>query len=81
MDSGKKLDKLNSSKLSSGKWRWLWLVVGLIVLGGAGGWFLLRQKDVGKAATFTVRRGNLPITVLQGGTIKSLKSQQIRSEF
>lgn len=60
--------------------------VRLLLGGGAGGLvlvllILIRGADDGSstAVTFTVRRGDLDITVLEGGALEALQSQEIRS--
>jgi multidrug efflux pump subunit AcrA (membrane-fusion protein) len=43
---------------------------------------LTRGKSTkGNAASFAARRGNLPISVLEGGSVEALESQEIRSEI
>lgn len=39
-----------------------------------------RSSEVESVATFEVRRGNLDITVVEGGTVEALESQEIRCE-
>lgn len=60
--------------------RWRLLTVAAAVLLGA--FFLLRGSGSagGPAATFTVRRGPLEITVLEGGSLQALESQEIKCE-
>jgi hypothetical protein len=49
------------------------LVIALLLLGGGAG-------DAGAGSvTFTARRGDLDITVLEGGNLEALQSQEIRS--
>lgn len=48
------------------------VVVGLFVFGGGSG----SDSD---AVTFAARRGNLDITVLEGGALEALQSQEVRS--
>lgn len=61
-----------------GRWRWVALAVAVVV--GLG--FLLRgtTKTNGDGATFPVRRGPLDITVLEGGSVQALESQEIKCE-
>lgn len=49
-------------------------VVLLLFIGFGGG-----SSDIASSITFETRRGNLDITVLEGGTLEALKSQEIRS--
>ncbi len=67
----------NPSKLR--RWRWL---VALLVLAGLATWFWGRspRDAVDAGATFTARRGPLDITVLEGGSIQALQSQEVRCE-
>ena len=48
-----------------------WAVVLLLVVGGSG--------DNPGGVTYTVQRGDLNITVLEGGALEALSSQEIRS--
>ncbi len=50
------------------------LLVGWLIRRGGG------DAD-GESLSFTVRQGNLPITVVEGGSIEALESQEIRSEI
>lgn len=60
------------------RWR---LIVLAVVLGCAGlWWFKSAGKSAGAAATFAVRRGPLDITVLEGGSLQALESQEIKCE-
>ena len=61
--------------LRSGRARW---TVGVLVLALAW-WLFPRRADDG-AATFTVQRGPLDVTVLGGGSVEALESWQIRCE-
>jgi RND family efflux transporter MFP subunit len=44
-------------------------------------WLLGHRKTAEREVTFTVKRGDLNITVLEGGSIEALESQEIRSEI
>lgn len=59
-----------------------WLVVLAAVLLGAGGWWWWRSTHAADAriATFATRRGPLDITVLEGGSLSALESQEIKCE-
>ena len=48
------------------------IVLGLILFGGS-------SDEGSSAVTFTARRGDLDITVLEGGALEALQSQEIRS--
>jgi hypothetical protein len=72
----------NSNKLlifikKQPRWR-----IGAILLALALGFFLLRgsAKSAGGGVTFVVRRGPLDISVLEGGSIQALESQEIKCE-
>src|SRR6266404_2743184 len=60
------------------RWRW---VAAAAALAGAG---LLywggHSKSTGKTPTFTARRGPLEISVLEGGSLQALESQEIKCE-
>jgi multidrug efflux pump subunit AcrA (membrane-fusion protein) len=60
------------------RWR---LVVALAVLGAAA-WFVWQrgESSSGRAPTFTARRGPLEITVIEGGSLQALESQEIKCE-
>ncbi len=57
-------------------------LVALALAALAGGYFLFRGGGPadGPAATFTARQGPLDITVLEGGGIQALESQEIKCE-
>jgi hypothetical protein len=63
------------------KWpRWSWVVI--LAAAGALLWFWFRSGGHGEAesATFAARRGPLNITVLEGGSVKAVESQEIKCE-
>ena len=63
------------------KWpRWSWALV--LVAAGALLWFWFRGASHSEAesATFAARRGPLNITVLEGGSVKAVESQEIKCE-
>jgi len=59
-------------------WRW----AGLLVLAGLAGVLIWSSgsKAAAKALTFATRRGPLEITVLEGGSLQALESQEIKCE-
>ena len=60
--------------------RWRWLVALGVALGLA--WFLWpSRRHTTNGTTFTARRGNLPIAIIEGGSVEALESQEIRSEI
>jgi multidrug efflux pump subunit AcrA (membrane-fusion protein) len=58
-----------------------WRIAGAILI-LALGFYLLKSggKSAGNGVTFTVRRGPLDITVLEGGSIQALESQEVKCE-
>ena len=59
----------------------VWGVVVLLLLIGLGFyWTRSRDTVTGKAAAFAARRGPLDITVLEGGSIHAVESQEIKCE-
>lgn len=60
------------------RWR-LGVAAGIIMI-AAIGWLLSGPKSSAKAPTFTARRGALDITVLEGGSLQALESQEIKCE-
>ena len=58
-----------------------WRVAGVILV-LALTFYLLKSRggSAGNSASFTVRRGPLDITVLEGGSIQALESQEIKCE-
>ena len=63
------------------KWpRWSWAVI--VVAAGALVWLWFRSGSRGEpeSATFAARRGPLNITVLEGGSVKAVESQEIKCE-
>ena len=59
------------------RWR---IVAALVVIGLAAFWLTRRTTDGTEAATFVARRGPLQITVLEGGSMQSVDSQEIKCE-
>ena len=58
-----------------------WRVAGLVlILALAGVWFKGGGKSAAGGATFPARRGPLAISVLEGGSIQALESQEIKCE-
>src|SRR5436853_16995 len=60
--------------------RWRQLTAGAVVLLLGALWLFSGGKSGAKAATFTARRGPLDITVLEGGSLQALESQEIKCE-
>ena len=63
------------------KWPlWSWVLI--LVAAGALAWFWLRGTRHAEAegATFAARRGQLDITVLEGGSVRAVESQEIKCE-
>jgi HlyD family secretion protein len=63
------------------KWpRWSWAVV--LVVAGTLCWFWLHsgRHSETESATFAARRGPLNITVLEGGSVRAVESQEIKCE-
>lgn len=60
--------------------KWRLVLVGAVLL--AGGFFLFggRGKSSTRAPLFAARRGPLEITVLEGGSLQALESQEIKCE-
>ncbi len=58
-------------------WR---VLLGLLVLLVAGWWLFRRPGAAVEPATFAVRRGPLQISVLEGGTMQALDSQELKCE-
>jgi HlyD family secretion protein len=60
--------------------RWRWVMAGLIIV-VLGGWkWKSGGRSTSQALTFAARRGPLEITVLEGGSLQALESQQIKCE-
>ena len=63
------------------RWRWARIGVALALLAAAGYWFFHKPPEASQSGTtFAVRRGPLSITVLEGGSVAALESQDIKSE-
>jgi HlyD family secretion protein len=74
---------LNPSNLASLGRAWrrgrLWLLAAVLLL-VAFGWLRRERSVVGDSATFLARRGPLDISVLEGGSVQALESQEIKCE-
>ena len=51
------------------------IVLLLVVIGGGS------SESLGSSVTFEARRGDLDITVLEGGALEAMQSQEIRSQI
>ena len=63
------------------RWRWVWrIAIPVAVVWGA--YALLHRPEAAtqSGTTFTVRRGPMKITVLEGGNLEAMESQKIKSE-
>ena len=60
--------------------RWRWVVAVLLVAALGGWWWKSSGKSTGKTLTFAARRGPLEITVLEGGSLQALESQELKCE-
>jgi len=61
--------------------RWRLVAVAIVVLAAAAFWlFHGSGKSATKGATFTARRGPLEVTVLEGGSLEALESQESKCE-
>src|SRR5688572_4673543 len=59
------------------QWRLIASAAVLLVLGI---WFFASGPAASNEITFTVKRGHMEISVLEGGSIEAQQSQEIRSE-
>src|SRR5947199_3614982 len=58
-----------------------WRIAGIVlILALAGIWFRSGGKSAAGGASFVARRGPLAISVLEGGSIQALESQEIKCE-
>ena len=73
-----KLNNLITFVRRQPRWRWGLAVLIVVVLGGW--WWKSGGKSAGKTLTFAARRGPLEITVLEGGSLQALESQEIKCE-
>jgi multidrug efflux pump subunit AcrA (membrane-fusion protein) len=63
------------------RWRWAWRIAVLALLAGGAYWYFSREPETAQTATtVTVRRGSLPITVLESGNFEAMESQDFKSE-
>lgn len=62
---------------SQPRWR---LIAAAIILVIAIFWFSRGGKSVANLPTFTARRGPLDVTVMEGGSLKALESQEVKCE-
>jgi hypothetical protein len=59
---------------------WRWLVASAILVTVGVIWWRNSGGKSGESATFTARRGPLNITVLEGGSIRAVDSQEVKCE-
>jgi multidrug resistance efflux pump len=63
------------------KWpRWSWAVAFVAASALGWLWFHSRSRGDSESATFAARRGPLNITVLEGGSLRAVESQEIKCE-
>src|SRR3954453_11607841 len=61
--------------------RWRFVVpIGAAVLVAATLWLRVGRGKEGQAAAFTARKGPLNITVLEGGSVRAVESQEVKCE-
>lgn len=74
----RKLSNLMAFIRRQPRWR---LALALAIVTAAA-WFVWQRSDTtaGRAPTFTARRGPLEITVVEGGSLQALESQEIKCE-
>jgi len=60
--------------------RWRLVLVAAIIVVGALVWWRSGTRSAGKSATFAARRGSLEISVLEGGSLEALESQESKCE-
>jgi HlyD family secretion protein len=60
--------------------RWLWAVVFVAAAALLLLWFRGGRRSETESATFAARRGPLNITVLEGGSLRAVESQEIKCE-
>ena len=60
--------------------RWRLVLAALVVVVLGGWWWKGGGKSDSKVLTFAARRGPLEITVLEGGSLQALESQEIKCE-
>ncbi len=59
-------------------WRWFAIAVCTVAL--AAVWFIRTGRSSQEVASFVVRRGPLEITVMEGGSVRAVESQEIKCE-
>lgn len=59
---------------------WRWAVPGLVIVLVLAVWFASGREKQRDIASFDVRRGPLDISVLEGGSIRAVDSQEIKCE-
>ncbi len=74
--------RISSDRRGGFSLRYLFLVAALLLIAFATWWILGGDEEAidSQAPTFTVKRGNLVLSVLEGGNLKALKSQEIKCE-
>src|SRR4030095_5882446 len=82
MDSGGRSMMQNPNKIKALLLRRpRWRIVALLVVLAAGFYFAKGgAKSKNSGTTFTARRGALDISVLEGGSVQALESQEIKCE-
>ena len=60
--------------------RWRLVTAAAVILAAGVLWLKSGGKSAGNAPTFSARRGPLEITVLEGGSLQALESQEIKCE-
>ena len=81
----KDIENISRRAMSLGR-RFFWILIFVAVVGGIGGFVFWRHKQSASDGSnpgtglFTVKRGDLTISVTESGNIKAIKSEDIKSK-
>ena len=81
MSQSLEVKESKSPKRRKTRRRWVWRAAGLVVVGAGCYWYFHKTPEaVRGGTTFVARRGPLVISVLEGGSVDALESQDAKSE-
>ncbi len=78
---GERIEKGEAGRTMMKQKKWMFIGTGALLLVGSVWWLSGGDAEKEKIPTFTVQKGALQIDVLQGGEIRALRNEEVKSEI